>query len=221
VRRGGRAGAAPVSIFEYWPNRITAMRLGGSAVLFTLLAAYDGRAPSEIHGVVHFMFWLFVVTAATDFLDGWLARRSNQVSAFGRVADPFCDKILILGSMIFLSVMRWDPQGRSLFPAWVVVVILAREFLVTGIRGYSESLGVQFPADLFGKLKMGVQCVAVGELLWIYSFDWSRVTWFGLDWYAVWWWIGRLLVLGTLVTTVLSGLNYVLKSKGLLVSSGE
>jgi CDP-diacylglycerol--glycerol-3-phosphate 3-phosphatidyltransferase len=204
-----------MGIFRYWPNRITALRLAGSAVLFALLAVYGGRDPGEIHGIIHFMFWLFVVTAATDFLDGWLARRSNQVSAFGRVADPFCDKVLILGTMIFLAVLRWDPGGRSLFPAWVVVVILAREFLVTGIRGYSESLGLQFPADFFGKVKMTVQCIAVGELLWIYSFEWSPL------WYEIWWWLGRALVLATLVTTVLSGLNYVAKSRGLLAASSE
>jgi CDP-diacylglycerol--glycerol-3-phosphate 3-phosphatidyltransferase len=204
-----------MGIFRHWPNRITALRLAGSAVLFALLGVYGGRDPGEIHGIVHFMFWLFVVTAATDFLDGWLARRSNQVSAFGRVADPFCDKVLILGTMIFLAVLRWDPAGRSLFPAWIVVVILAREFLVTGIRGYSESLGLHFPADFFGKIKMTVQCIAVGELLWIYSFEWSPL------WYEIWWWLGRGLVLATLVTTVLSGVNYVAKSRGLLAAPGE
>lgn len=210
-----------MSIFRHWPNRITMLRLVGAGVLFALLGVIADSPPAEVRGWIHLSFWLFVATAATDALDGWLARRDNTVSTFGRIADPFCDKVLIVGSMVFLSVVRWDEAGRSLFPAWVVVVIIAREFLVTGLRGYAESVGMEFGADLFGKIKMTVQCIAIGELLWMYSFDWAAVGWFGLDWSAVWWWLGRLLVAATLATTVLSGLNYVLKSRALLTAAAE
>ena len=111
-----------MGVFTHWPNRITMMRLVGAAVLFVLLALIAERNPADVRGWIHISFWLFVVTAATDFLDGWLARRDNLVSAFGRIADPFCDKVLIVGSLVFLSVVEWDPQGRSLFPAGIVVV---------------------------------------------------------------------------------------------------
>lgn len=199
-----------MGVFQHWPNRITSLRLVGAALLFTLLALRGQEDPSAIRGLIHLSFWLFIVTAATDVLDGWLARRSNHVSAFGRVADPFCDKVLTLGSMVFLSVLPWDPAGRSLFPAWILVVILAREFLVTGIRGYAESMGVDFSADLFGKIKMVVQCIAIGELLFMYAFEWTPET------YDRWWLFGRVLVWVTLATTALSGLNYLLKSRDLL-----
>lgn len=210
-----------MGIFRHWPNRITMMRLAGAAVLFVLLELVADRDPARVRGWIHLSFWLFVVTAATDALDGYLARRGGLVSTFGRIADPFCDKVLIVGSMVFLSVVTWDAEGRSLFPAWIVVTIIAREFLVTGLRGYAESIGTEFGADFFGKLKMTIQCIAVGELLWMYSFDWASVGWLGLDWPAVWWWSGRVLVGATLASTVLSGLNYVVKSRSLLTAAAE
>jgi CDP-diacylglycerol--glycerol-3-phosphate 3-phosphatidyltransferase len=203
-----------VGVFQHWPNRITTLRLVGAALLFALLALRGQQEASSIRGLIHVSFWLFIVTAATDVLDGYLARRGNHVSAFGRIADPFCDKVLTLGSMVFLSVLPWDPAGRSLFPAWILVVILAREFLVTGIRGYAESLGVDFSADLFGKLKMVVQCIAIGALLFMYAFEWTPEV------YDRWWLFGRVLVYATLATTVLSGLNYLLKSRHVLARSG-
>jgi phosphatidylglycerophosphate synthase len=101
-----------------------------------------GRDPFRCSSLA---FWLFIAIALSDVLDGWLARRGNLITAFGRIADPFVDKVLILGCMVYLAVLPWS---QRFFPAWVVVVILAREFLVTGIRGYVESLGGQFPADL-------------------------------------------------------------------------
>ena len=148
-------------VFEHWPNRITAIRFVGSLVLFVLFAFYGSGIE---HNAWFFpvCFWLFVLTALTDFLDGYLARRDNQVTAFGRIADPFVDKVLVLGSMIFLAVMDWS---REWFPAWIVVTVLAREFLVTGIRGYVESLGKEFPADWFGKVKMVAEVVAIVLLI--------------------------------------------------------
>ena len=81
------------------------------------------------------VFWLFILIAVSDVLDGWLARRGNHITAFGRIADPFVDKVMVLGAMIYLAVCPWS---QTWFPAWIVVVILAREFLVTGLRGYVE-----------------------------------------------------------------------------------
>jgi CDP-diacylglycerol--glycerol-3-phosphate 3-phosphatidyltransferase len=152
-------------------------------------------------------FWLFIVIAATDFLDGWLARRGNFVTAFGRIADPFVDKVMVLGAMIFLAVLPWS---KPWFPAWIVVIVLAREFLVTGIRGYVESLGLEFPADWFGKIKMIIQCIAVGVVMGLFAFDWPG-------------WIdsflrvaGHVFVWGTLITSLGSGISYVLKTARML-----
>ena len=195
-------------IFAYWPNRITMLRFVGSFVLFLVLDLGGMKTREEMSsGVFQLAFWLFLVVALTDALDGWLARRDNQVTSFGRIADPFVDKVLVIGSMVYLAVMPWS-QGW--FPAWIVVVVVAREFLVTGIRGYVESIGREFGADWFGKLKMIFQCVAIGTVLGQYAFPWPQpfLDFLGLCVHGLVW--------GTLVTTVGSGTSYVLKTRRLL-----
>lgn len=196
-----------MGVFDYWPNRITALRFVGALALFVILGWLGDHDPPE-RGPVRLAFWLFIVTAATDVLDGWLARRGNTITAFGRIADPFVDKVLVLGAMVFLAVMPWS---KNLLPAWVVVVVLSREFLVTGIRGYVESLGGQFPADWFGKVKMVCQCVAVGIVLGLHAFDWSEEV------FRLWQNAGQLFVWATLVTTVGSCLSYLFKTRSLLL----
>ena len=193
-------------IFAHWPNRITAVRFVGSLALFTLLAL-AGVTGTPSHATLLVAFYLFVSIALTDFLDGYLARRGNQVTAFGRIADPFVDKVLVLGTMIFLAVMEFS---RGWFPAWIVVVVLAREFLVTGLRGYVESVGKEFPADWFGKIKMGVQCFAIGVVIGKFTFAWPEDVGYFLG--AV----GHVLVWSTLLTSVGSGATYVLRTKRLL-----
>jgi CDP-diacylglycerol--glycerol-3-phosphate 3-phosphatidyltransferase len=203
-------------IFDHWPNRITAARFVGALVLFAVLALFGEDMQSTYHpgphaGWLQVAFWLFLAVSLSDILDGWLARRGNVVTAFGRVADPFVDKVLVLGAMVFLAVLPWS---RAMFPAWIVVVILAREFLVTGIRGYVESVGGEFPADWFGKVKMFVQCVAVGTALALAAFqvDPGVERWFEVG--GVW------CVRLTLATSVGSGLSYVLKTKKALSEAG-
>ena len=202
-----------MGIFSHWPNRITAIRFAGALVLFVILALMadiDRESIVEHRGAVATAFWLFVIVASTDFLDGYLARRDKVITAFGRIADPFTDKVLILGAMIYLATMPWS---REWLPAWMVVVILAREFLVTGIRGYVESMGGQFPADRFGKIKMIVQCFAVGSMIWLWSYAWPPA------WFRFWSGLAHVLVWATLVTTVGSGLSYVLKTQRVLAST--
>ncbi len=199
-------------IFAHWPNRITALRFLGAAALFVVLALYGDVAPEAVDarsGSFKAAFWLFIATAVSDVLDGYLARRGNHVTAFGRIADPFVDKVLVLGAMIFLAVMPWS---RAWFPAWIVVVILAREFLVTGIRGYVESLGSQFPADWFGKVKMVVQCCAVGLVLGLRAFELSP------SMYSFWARIAYGLVYATLVTTLGSCISYLAKTRAFFLA---
>ncbi|MBK8177786.1 MAG: CDP-diacylglycerol--glycerol-3-phosphate 3-phosphatidyltransferase [Planctomycetes bacterium] len=200
-------------IFAHWPNRITAARFVGALVLFVVFALFEdaGVAAVEASPKIVLAFWLFIVVAVSDVLDGWLARRGNHITAFGRIADPFVDKVLVLGAMIFLAVMPWS---RAYFPAWIVVVILAREFLVTGIRGYVESLGAQFPADNFGKVKMLTQCFAIGIVVGMHAFRWSfeQRELFSL--------VAQVFVWVTLVTSVGSGASYILKTKRILAERG-
>lgn len=199
-------------VFAHWPNRITMIRFAGALILFAIFAIWGDveveRSASAADRMPFLVaFWLFTVVAATDFLDGYLARRDKLVSAFGRIADPFTDKVLILGAMVYLAVMPWSEPR---LPASMVVAILAREFLVTGLRGYVESLGREFPADGFGKIKMIVQSIAVGGLIWLEAFPW------GDWWYVMWVGVVQGLVWLTLVATIGSGVTYVLKTRLIL-----
>jgi CDP-diacylglycerol--glycerol-3-phosphate 3-phosphatidyltransferase len=200
-----------MGVFRYWPNRITALRFIGALALFAIFALHGADSAHELASsrtLLQSAFWLFVVTAASDVLDGYLARRGNQITAFGRIADPFVDKVLVMGAMVFLAVMPWS---RRWFPAWIVVVILAREFLVTGIRGYVESLGSQFPADWFGKVKMVMQCLAVGVVLGLQAFEIPEPA------YSLCAQCAHGLVYATLITSIGSCISYLLKTRQLLL----
>ena len=199
-------------VFAHWPNRITAIRFVGALVLFVLFATWgEGAGPLSVGpgAMTQATFWLFLLVSLTYYLDGYLARRDNLVSAFGRIADPFVDKVLVLGSMTFLTVMPWS---REWFPTWVVVVVLAREFLVTGIRSYVESLGMSFAADKMGKIKMVVQCLAIGFALGSQAFKWEVIG-IQVSWLET---CTQILVWATLYTSVSSGWNYIVKARALL-----
>jgi CDP-diacylglycerol--glycerol-3-phosphate 3-phosphatidyltransferase len=150
---------------------------------------------------------VFAAAAATDWLDGYLARRQGLSSTLGRNLDPLVDKVLICGAYIFLL-----PLGATegwLAP-WMVTVIVARELIITGLRSFLENQGAVFGADWLGKLKMGLQCAAlfaIFAVLWVGppaetgSFVSANVVWFlatlrdGLIW-------------AMLGATALSGLQY-------------
>lgn len=134
------------------PNVLTFMRLILSAVLFAMIAL----GPQYMLAALA----LFIVTALTDFVDGWWARKFNQCTQLGRILDPFADKILICGTFIFLAARPEMQSDWRLFQPWMAVLVMGREMLVTAIRGYMEQYGVNFAAKWAGKIKMGFQCVA-------------------------------------------------------------
>lgn len=101
---------------------------------------------------------IFLIASFTDILDGHLARRRNQVSTLGKFLDPIADKLLVSAALIVLV-------EKHLAPSWAVVVILAREFIVTGLRSVAASEGIVIQAQSIGKLKMWAQCVAIVALL--------------------------------------------------------
>ncbi len=150
------------------PNALTLGRLGMAAALVALLvmapplAGTTGIQPALIAATV-----LFVVAAVTDALDGYLARKWQAVSVFGRVMDPFADKLLVLGTVVMLVTPGFEiiadgqPVMAAGFTGWMVVVILGRELLVTSIRGVFEARGIDFSASASGKAKMIVQSVAI------------------------------------------------------------
>jgi len=193
------------------PNALTMLRLVFAAAFFAVLQNYrygQDNAP----WVLPVAAVLFVLAAVTDALDGHLARKWEVVSKFGRIMDPFCDKILVLGAVIYLGSPRFLDPGAvadgsvrtmisGVYP-WMVVLVLARELLVTGIRGEVEKAGISFGANWYGKLKMILQSVVVPVVLVIVMIDPNR------DGYAWLGWTRDALVYLTVVVTVLSGLPY-------------
>ena len=155
------------------PNAITMLRILIAGAFFAVLGGYRFPEQGILWGNVAIV--LFVIAAMTDFVDGYLARKWNVVSMFGRLMDPFCDKVLILGTFIYFagprfSVEAWVQNDQLLTMAtgiypWMVVVIIARELLVTSIRGVLESMGHKGGAKWAGKIKMIFQSFALPLIL--------------------------------------------------------
>jgi CDP-diacylglycerol--glycerol-3-phosphate 3-phosphatidyltransferase len=136
------------------PNIITLSRLLLAVFLFWLIDAGGHWLASCV---------LFVIAAATDAIDGYIARRYGLVTKIGRIFDPFVDKVIVGGAFMFLAV-----QSDSGVNAWMVMAVIGREMFVTSLRSVLESEGKDFSATMSGKLKMVVQCAAVvGSLLYL------------------------------------------------------
>jgi CDP-diacylglycerol---glycerol-3-phosphate 3-phosphatidyltransferase len=125
------------------PNAITLSRLVLTAV-FVAGSAFESTAGHWIALVS------FVIAAISDFVDGWLARKMGLVTPMGKLLDPLADKILVGAAFVYLS-------AEGLCPVWITVMILAREFLVTGLRQIAVEAGVVLAADNLGKWKTGLQ----------------------------------------------------------------
>ena len=155
------------------PNAITMLRILIAGAFFAVLGFYRFPDQGILWGNVAIA--LFVLAATTDFIDGYLARKWDVVSMFGRLMDPFCDKVLILGTFIYFagprfSVDVWVESGElftmstGIYP-WMVVIAIARELLVTSIRGVLESMGHKSGAKWSGKIKMIFQSFALPLIL--------------------------------------------------------
>ncbi|MEJ7622908.1 MAG: CDP-diacylglycerol--glycerol-3-phosphate 3-phosphatidyltransferase [Pyrinomonadaceae bacterium] len=123
---------------------------------------------------------IFIVASVSDIVDGQLARRRDQVSTLGKFLDPIADKLLISAALIVLV-------EKHLAPSWAVVVIIGREFIITGLRSVAASEGIILQAQSMGKLKMWAQCIAVVALLVAAANGAVPVSNFGLDYPAFFW----------------------------------
>jgi len=140
------------------PNSLTVTRIFLVPLLVVvLLTKFEGRQilglPIDIVGAA-----IFAIASLTDWADGYLARRRQQVTPFGQFVDPLADKLLILAALISLLQM-------GLAPAWMVAIILGREFAVTTFRSIAYARGVVVPASPLGKIKMVAQVVAILALI--------------------------------------------------------
>lgn len=178
------------------PNRLTVARLAG-AVLFVLAMSVPVPGGPWIAAAV------FLLAAVTDFLDGHLARRHGWVSDFGKLMDPLADKVLMAAGFVCLV-----PSG--LVPAWAAVAILAREFLVTGLRTLAAGKGIVLAAERLGKWKTVLQVVTVLYLLGLLAMRPDDPA--SLPGHAA----GMVLLLATVLLTFGSGLSYLANNRGLL-----
>ncbi len=145
---------------RFWnlPNTITLIRIGAVPVLM-LLPLFDDEPGSR------FIAWVFIVAAVTDILDGWLARRGQQVTRIGKLLDPLADKLLVSTALIVMLAIGRIPVWAT----WMVVVIVGRELAVTGLRGIASAGGQVVGASTLGKVKALCQNVAIGALIFHYE----------------------------------------------------
>ena len=214
-------------MFRHVPNALTTLRLVLAVGFFVMLSwyQYEGRGDPTLLNVA---FLVYVVALFTDFLDGYLARKWHVEGAFGRVLDPFVDKVLVLGSFIFFAGKNFIIPDETLGPAYVVktitgvtpamvIVLLGRELLVTSLRGLAESAGQNFGAAFSGKLKMVFQSLTILVILayvnyrgWLLHAHWDTAATYARDAF----------IYLTLLITVWSGLLYVQRGIALYRGSG-
>jgi len=189
------------------PNQITTARFIMAIVFLVLLSLFDIAKQDEQVWIMDIAFVLFVVAALSDILDGHLARKYNQITAFGRILDPFVDKVLVVGAYILFlgsNFRQEDHTAATGLEAWMVVVIVARELLVSGLRGFSEAGGKAFGANWWGKIKMLLQSITVG---WVLT-SLGRLR--GIEWVLT----GRTIVIWLMVGfTAISVIAYLLASR--------
>lgn len=177
------------------PNKLTILRviLIPVFVVVLLLPLFAPTVlPNPINDYVALA--IFIIASVTDFLDGKIARKNNLVTNFGKFMDPVADKLLVCSALICLIEL-----GR--IPSWMVIVIIAREFIISGFRTVAADNGVVIAASYWGKFKTTFQMIAVCLLIinWDCLYIFTQI----ILWIAI-------------VLTVVSLIDYLYKNKGIL-----
>ena len=199
-----------MSFIKNLPNRLTISRII-MIFIFVVFANISAdkinfiNIPGEVSDTCHMIAFIIAILAGlTDFLDGKIARKYKCESDFGRLMDPVADKIFIAAVFVMLADYR-------IIPAWIVVVVLSREFLVTGLRLIAISDGVVISADKSGKFKTAFQMftLLIGGAGWVrlFGFDIFNPTLWKL-WYG--------LLLAVTIFTIYSGVSYFVKNYKLI-----
>jgi len=161
------------------PNWLTIARI---LIVPLIVVALLTPLAESVFGISGYAFAivLFIAASLTDIVDGQLARRRNQVSDLGKFLDPIADKLLVSAALIVLV-------EKHLAPSWAVVIIIGREFIITGLRSIAVTEGIVIQAQMLGKIKMWAQCVAIVALLVAAANGTVPVSNFGLDYPAAFW----------------------------------
>lgn len=174
------------------PNRLTILRVI-MIPLFVVAMLWESLPYSD-----YLAGGLFIAACVTDFFDGYLARKYNQVTTFGKFMDPLADKLLVCAALIcFLADSNTD------MPAWVVIVIISREFIISGFRLVAAEKGVTIAASYWGKVKTFVQMAM--SIVLIFHFT-----------HSVFWVIERILIYASVILTVISLIDYIYKNRAVM-----
>ena len=136
------------------PNQLTVLRIILTPIFFVLLLSEDTLLKQIALGV-------FLAAAITDWYDGWLARKFNYITNWGRVWDPLADKILTSAAFIALVIL-------GIVELWMVIVIILRDFIITGLRIFSDYRSIPFPTSIYAKWKTFIQMIFLYYLLFVY-----------------------------------------------------
>ena len=177
------------------PNKLTLFRVILIPVFVVfMLVPFNGAACTGIYKWAALI--VFVIASLTDLLDGKIARKYNLVTNFGKFMDPLADKLLVCSAMICLIEL-----GR--IPSWVVIIIIAREFIISGFRLVASDNGVVIAASYWGKVKTVFQMIMVIMMIVNFEFVWFYRLTIIVMWIAV-------------ILTVVSLVDYMVKNKGVI-----
>jgi CDP-diacylglycerol---glycerol-3-phosphate 3-phosphatidyltransferase len=186
-----------------WANRLTLSRLLLTVLFVATLNSSWEYARTAALGI-------FLIAGVTDFVDGEIARRYAWVTNFGKLMDPLVDKIMMAAAFISLVPLK-------AIPAWAATTVVARDFLITGLRMMASAKGKILPAERLGKQKTSWQVVTVIFFLGLLSLSELRhVDEKSMWWFSAWHQAGRLLVWITVALTVYSGVGYAWRHRELI-----
>lgn len=196
------------------PNKLTMFRVILIPVMVTI--AYIPFFQKSIFGNMSYAnfinLFIFIIASLTDFLDGAIARKYNLVTTFGKFADPLADKLLVISAMVVLctQIQSLAPELTWFIPGWVIITILCREFIVSGIRLVAVEKGKVIAAGFTGKLKTATTMFAL-IFLFLYQVEINGLPIFG--------YIGAVLMYLALVFTIVSGVEYFWKNRKVILES--
>lgn len=190
------------------PNKLTLLRIiliPAMVVLFYIPYLRDNAIFLNISYANFFGALIFVIASFTDFLDGFIARKYNLVTTFGKFADPLADKMLVVAAMACL-MMQKSIFGDGVCPMWVFVIVIIREFVVSGIRLVAVEKGTVIAASKIGKWKTFSTMIALIVLFFFQSSD-------------IVFYIGEGILYVACLLTVLSGIDYFWKNRKSILES--
>lgn len=181
------------------PNSITLTRIAAIPLLIWILCTprFAGERTGEREILASAVF---IVASITDGIDGYLARKRGQITTMGILLDPLADKLLIAAA--FITLVQFNP---ALVPAWMAVVIIGREFLVSGLRSIAASEGFTIQASELGKFKMLVQIISVVAV--ILARRWQEWPLFDIYFFPVYW-IARIAIWFMVLLSLVSAFDY-------------